>query len=111
MIQRYLNRTIFRNGSEMYQNVLFERGVKYINQYETPAYPEITKEKISRITSIQHIWKVGDRFYKLANEYYGDPKDWWLIAQFNNKPTESHVTIGEVILIPTPLQEAYFLFR
>jgi hypothetical protein len=55
---------------------------------------------------VEHIWVVGDKFYKLADRYYGDSRDWWIIAKFNNKPTESHVKIGETLLIPTPVQEA-----
>jgi nucleoid-associated protein YgaU len=46
---------------------------------------------------------MGDKYYKLADAFYGDSRDWWVIAKFNQKPTESHVKIGDIILIPKPL--------
>ncbi len=51
------------------------------------------------------VWTMGDRYYKLAAAYYGDPTYWWVIAWFNKKPTESHVNIGDVIRIPTSLSD------
>jgi nucleoid-associated protein YgaU len=104
MIDRYINRTIFKNSQEMYENTFLDRNVNYINQYETPIFSAITSEQYKKIKIVEHVWSVGDRYYKLASKYYGDPKDWWIIAKFNNKPTESHIALGDVILIPTPLQ-------
>ena len=40
------------------------------------------------------MWKLGDRFYKLADQYYGDPTLWWIIAWYNRMPTESHAEGG-----------------
>jgi len=42
----------------------------------------------------------------LASKYYGDPKQWWVIASFNRTPTESHVKIGDLIRIPLSLADA-----
>mgnify|MGYP001198828045 FL=1 len=50
-----------------------------------------------------YVWTVGDHYYKLAQRFYGDPRYWWVIAWFNKKPTESHVAVGDLIRIPTPL--------
>lgn len=50
-----------------------------------------------------YIWTLGDRYYKLASKYYGDPTYWWIIAWFNKKPTENHIKIGDVIRVPTSL--------
>lgn len=49
------------------------------------------------------VWTLGDRYYKLAYRFYGDPSYWWVIAWFNKKPTESDVKIGDVLRIPVPL--------
>jgi nucleoid-associated protein YgaU len=111
MIERYLNRRILLNDKEMYEDVFFERSVKHINQYETPKFEFPNKDNISKISLQQHIWKTGDKYYKLASKYYGDPKDWWVIAKFNNKPTESHLKIGDIILIPTPLQQVLNIMK
>ena len=52
-----------------------------------------------------HVWGVGDRYYKLASRYYGDPTYWWVIAWFNKKPTESHIEVGDFIRVPLPLNQ------
>ena len=52
-----------------------------------------------------HIWALGDSYYNLAYQHYGDAKYWWIIAWFNKKPTESHVGLGDIIRIPKPVGE------
>ena len=111
MINRYSSRTQAKNDLEMYENVFRERGVKFINQYKSPNFTFISYEDTKYLTIIQRVWTVGDRYFKLANEYYGDSKDWWVIAKYNNKPTESHVAVGDIILIPKPLNLVLDLMR
>ncbi len=109
MINRYSNRTIFKNNLEQYKETFRNKNINFIRQYETPTfvYPDVNN--ISRLETIKHIWKLGDRYYKLAYQYYGDSKDWWVIAKFNQLPTEFHINVGDVILIPTPLPLAVSL--
>ena len=105
MIERYSNRMIAINQTSLYEEYFRNRGVRYINHYETPNFVFPKNEEFSRIATQSHVWKIGDRFFKLAYQYYGDSRDWWVIAKFNNKPTDSHVNIGELITIPVSLQE------
>jgi len=58
------------------------------------------------LATTDHIWKYGDRYYQLAQVYYNSPTYWWIIAWFNNKPTEAHLKPGEVLRIPLELSEA-----
>lgn len=111
MIDRYGSRTIFKNDDEMYENIAKERNLKFINQYGTPSFSSITNEQRKNLTIVEHVWAVGDKYYKLADTHYGDSKDWWIIAKFNNKPTESHIKVGDVILIPKPLALVLDLMR
>jgi hypothetical protein len=104
MINRYSNKTIFKNNLNLYSNILKNRFVKEINQYETRYFKFDYKKIINNGDIIKHTWSVGDRYYKLSYKYYGDTRDWWIIALFNNKPTESHLKIGDILEIPTPLQ-------
>lgn len=50
---------------------------------------------------VEHVWSHGDKLYKLANRYFGDRNLFWLIGLFNNKPTDSHFTYGDVVYVPT----------
>ena len=88
----------------MYKDMFRDRGMLAIEQYETPELRYPSMEEIGTLTNIQHTWKIGDRFYKLADKYYDDVTMWWVIAQFNKAPTEAHLYIGQTIFIPKPLE-------
>lgn len=105
MINRYRSRSIFKNDNEFYKNVFRERNLKFIKHYETPNFSSFDENTYDNLSIIEHIWKEGDRYYKLAEKYYGDPRDWWVIAKFNSKPTESHLQVGDIVKIPTPLEK------
>lgn len=105
MINRYENRVIMNNNLEQYTELLNKKLLKNIKQYETAKYVVDYKSIINNTYIIERIWSVGDKYYKLSSEYYGDPKDWWVIALYNSKPTEHHVKIGDRIKIPTPLNK------
>jgi nucleoid-associated protein YgaU len=100
-----------KNAKEQYEEHFRNRKVKYINQYETPTFVYPSVEQYGTIQTVSHIWTTGDKFYKLAHKYYGDSRDWWIIAKFNNKPTESHLNIGDILYIPTNLQQVIRLMR
>jgi nucleoid-associated protein YgaU len=104
MTSRYSTTPIGTNSSEQYENEFKERNVKFIRQYFTPILRHLDPSQMVDISGISHTWKVGDRYYKLAHRYYGDSELWWVIAWFNKAPTESHLRLGDVILIPTPLE-------
>jgi|TARA_R100000008_G_C3530129_1_gene138801 nucleoid-associated protein YgaU len=104
MANRNMNRNVAMNTAEAYRKLRKSRGKEsFILQYRSPVIDYPTQGEHSDLEFTRHIWKVGDRFYKLAHEYYGDSKYWWAIALFNKTPTESHVRLGQTIFIPLPL--------
>jgi nucleoid-associated protein YgaU len=111
MAGKRIDRRTIRNRAEMYEETFRKRGVKFIDQYPTPKMREITPEMAAQVEQVSHIWSVGDRFYKLAHKYYGDSSWWWVIARFNARPTESHVELGDMIIIPLPLSDALRIVR
>tara|TARA_R100000808_G_scaffold13477_1_gene32641 strand:+ start:217 stop:555 length:339 start_codon:yes stop_codon:yes gene_type:complete len=108
---RYEDRDILLNNSKIYREHFKNRGVKFIEQYETPDLKYPSAEEIGNLVRIPHVWKLGDRFYKLAHEHYNRPELWWLIAWFNLAPTESHLIIGDIIYIPKPLEVVMELYE
>ena len=104
MSNRYDDRKVFKNSNEMYEHILDDRDVRFIRHWDTPTMRSPTVEQLRALTGIQHTWAVGDRYYKLAAEYYGSPQYWWVIAQYNKRPTEAHLTVGDLIYIPLPLE-------
>ena len=105
---RYKNQNVFVNAREAYKRYLKTRGLDKIKQYDTPAFKHPSPEERKNFNRISHVWGTGDRFFKLADEYYSDPTMWWVIALYNQKPTEFHVKLGEVIFVPVPLETVLF---
>ena len=99
------------NDEEEYSEVFNERGVKNIIQYDSPHIFYPSPKEISKMNLLNHVWSRGDRFYKLAHKHYGDARYWWVIAWFNQTPTESHVELGQVIKIPQPLDYVLRKYR
>jgi hypothetical protein len=106
MGNRYSNKTIFKNTNEIYEEIFENRDVPFIRQYGTPTLVVPTVSQIRTLTRIKHIWSVGDKFYKLAIKYYNSEQYWWVIALYNQQPTEASVRIGDLITIPLPLDTA-----
>jgi hypothetical protein len=105
---RYSNQEIFTNARQAYKRYLKSRGIKLINQYDTPKFRFPKEEDLANFSSIKHVWGPGDRYFKLASQYYGDPELWWVIAFYNQKPTEFHIKLGDVVYIPKPLETVLF---
>ena len=104
MASRYLQRVLIRNDSKMYKEQFRRRGVPYIKHMVTQELKYPSEEQNQDIETTAHIWKQGDRFYKLAQFQYGDPTYWWVIAWYNLAPTEAHVEFGDTIYIPLNLE-------
>lgn len=106
MTSRYDGRLIGTNQQIQYRELFESRNVKFINQYFSPDLKFPTVADLVRTQQIGHVWSLGDRFFKLAYKHYGDSALWWIIAWWNQTPTESHLEIGDVIQIPMPLDKA-----
>ena len=106
---RYENRAIINNRG--YSEQRRARRTAVIRHHGTPSMRYPSKVEIARMTVLEHIWKLGDRYYKLANEHYGDPTMWWVLAWFNKAPTESHLEAGRKVYIPFPLEEVLSSLR
>mgnify|MGYP003631251027 CR=1 FL=1 len=106
---RYKNQTVFTNVNEAYRRYLQKtRGRDQIVQFDTPTFRHPIAEDLKNFKRISHVWTTGDRYFKLADEYYSDPEMWWVIALYNQKPTEFHLQLGDVIYIPVPLETVMF---
>jgi nucleoid-associated protein YgaU len=103
--KRFTRRFTFVNKNKSYEHVFYRKGVRQVEQMSTPRIVSLTPEQRRTIGGVSHVWKTGDRYYKLAEQYYGRPHYWWAIALYNNKPTEGHVKLGDTIVIPLPLEK------
>lgn len=105
---RYSNRDllVLTSDNEVYRKKILERNAKRIALHATPVYNFDDTEKDIDFTFTEVFWADGDRLYKLSNKYYNSIEYWWVIGFFNQKPTDSHYEIGDLVLIPTPLEKA-----
>ena len=105
-MSRYANRNILINDTEQYKEISKKKGVKYITHYGT-LEREVFEQKIyDAMETFSYVWKTGDMFWKLSSRFFGDPQYWWVIASFNNRPTEHHCNAGDLIKIPISLSDA-----
>lgn len=109
MTDRNIKRGIVKNDHPGYGDILEKRGLTKITQYTKMRISSITAEERQSLTPIRHIYKTGDKLYKLSHRYYGDTKYWWVIAWWNRRPTDFHCRIGDTIYIPFPLKQALYL--
>ena len=100
---RNTNRRVFRNRNRKYLDIFKRKKRIGLLQWTTPFNRRISPSNKAAIFEISHIWKTGDRYYKLAEQYYGNPEYWWLIARYNQTPTEGHIRLGTILFIPTPI--------
>jgi nucleoid-associated protein YgaU len=106
---RYKNQEVFVNAKEAYKRYLKKtRGMQQIKQYNTPTFKHPSVNEMRNLNVVNHIWGTGDRYYKLAERYYRDSTMWWVIAFYNQKPTEFHLELGDVVFIPFPLETVLF---
>ena len=105
MSDRYTNRTPMLNDNRLYERHLINKQVPHIIQYQSPIIRYPSDADINQLDIIERIWGQGDRFFKYAAEYYGDPGYWWIIPWFNQKPLESDFKHGDVVHIPMPLDD------
>jgi hypothetical protein len=100
---RFFNRKKIINNNHLYDQKFIDKGITQLIQYETPKliYPSISD--IQKLDIITHIWTQGDSFEKLSTKYYKSPIYWWILPQYNKKPTEQHFSVGDKIYIPLPL--------
>tara|TARA_R100001509_G_scaffold154619_1_gene116378 strand:+ start:3089 stop:3433 length:345 start_codon:yes stop_codon:yes gene_type:complete len=110
-ISRYRNSVQFINATEGYRKAFRDRfgeiGIRQL-PVDLLNYPNQTEYNDIETASV--VWKRGSRFYKLSTEYYGTPELWWVIAWFNGTPTEQHVKLGDVVLVPLFLDDVLSIF-
>jgi len=110
-MSRYTSRPIVKNRNRLYDSVRRKKDLSNIRQYASPTIIHPNEVEMRQFHAVSHLWKFSDRYYKLADLYYGDVQKWYLIAWFNQRPTEAHINIGDIIYIPLPLEVALRTFR
>ncbi len=63
-----------------YESIKKIKNADLKNKYETVTYPKFERKE----TDIYIISKETDRLDLLANQYYSDPRFWFVIARANN---------------------------
>ena len=109
-MSRYQDTPVVMNNVEFYRNLIKDRGVTQIIHYKTHIMSDLKPEDIEDLIITYKPWSLGDRLHKYAHYAYGDSELWWVLAWFNQKPTDAHFKIGDKIAIPQPLEALLGLY-
>jgi len=101
----FYSKTTFINSDVLYRKKFENRNIKSITQYSTPKFNQITERDLESIKFFNYAWARGDNWQYIADKFYDSPKDWKILALFNKKPTECHISIGDIIMLPRSLEE------
>ena len=105
MLSKY--RDLIVVDSKLRENIFSRKYIDTTIQTKTLRLNEPTEEELrTELSFVEKIYSLGDKMYKYAHEIYGNAEYWWVIAWFNNKPTDTHCSIGDVIYVPVPLDRA-----
>jgi hypothetical protein len=86
-LSRYRNLNLLENG-------------KY---YETSKFP--SAEDLNKFSTFQIVANKFDRLDNLAHIHLGNSQYWWIIALFNNLDWAYGIEEGQILIIPTNLDE------
>jgi len=108
---RYGKTNVFLNNDKNYKNVFFRRrGIEETYQYEFPRLSYPSNEFMEGLTNTPRVWKATDKLYNVANEIYGSPEYWWVIAWYIKKASEAEFKVGDIYYIPQPLSDVLGFF-
>ena len=98
--------TTIERTDEIYKSSLESRDIMTAYVHETPAFSLDDTQKDLNFSFKEETWKDGDRLYKLSQKHYNSTEFWWVIGLFNQKPTDSDFEVGDLVLVPYPLEDA-----
>ena len=98
------------NTDESYNDFFKSKKVKSIEHLTTKRYDDI--EKISTMLQVTtHVCKANDKLTTIANNYYGNPRYWYLVALSNKLPNDFFLEDGKEINIYFPLEKVITFFN
>ena len=100
---KFINRERYVNNLDEYKDLIEDRGVENIEHFLSLKLNSGNYQRA--YTTYEDVWKKGDKLYKLAHQYYGNIDHWWVIAFYNNKPTDAHFQVGDIVQIPYSPEE------
>jgi hypothetical protein len=88
--------TLKKNSRLRFAQLLLLDGVTFWNLLDMPAMP-------TQPDDIQYQVLATDRIDTIANQFYGDPVLWWVIAAANNiEIVPTQLNAGQTLRIPSP---------
>ena len=100
------NRTKIRlTKSEKYSKILKNRSGSSATIGSTVSLPSATTLMLDdKVTEKSVFWTQGTKMWKIAADHYGDGTLYWVIGLYNEKPTDAHWKVGDIVHIPFPLE-------
>ena len=91
-------------STPQYEPLLKNRKIKRATLLETAELNGPLDVDYSVVSYTEELWSLGTKLWNLSQQYYGDPSFYWVIGIYNGKPTDAHWRIGDVVMIPYPVE-------
>jgi hypothetical protein len=103
MFNRYASTKAIVNNNPLYKNILKDKNLKLINQYETFDFKNLKNIEEAGIAYVEHTVKPFERMDQISQKYYGAPEYGWLICYTNQIGSEFDLKEDTVLKIYIPL--------
>lgn len=101
------NTNIIENSEDVYKEFLKKTGFPKVDHLGLVIFGDpLSRSFTDDMTFSRHTFAYGDSLSKISFKHYGDTRYWWVIAWMNAKPLDAFCKIGDVLLVPKPLEEA-----
>ena len=81
--------------------------------YRLETFPSITAQDLANIPHSVIVWKETDRMDVMAEDFYGNPRYWWIICLMNDlvSPFSYKLLPGTLLRIPYDYNSIFSLIQ
>ena len=104
MSNRYNFTNVFINSDEKYSDLLLNKKLNNIKQYETFNYGNLKDFELYGLDTILHTVSPSEKIYNISSKYYNSPDYGWLICYTNKISSELELKVNDTLIIYYPLE-------
>jgi nucleoid-associated protein YgaU len=77
----------------------------HLGTWRDPTADPYGPDILDGVTTVDYVWRVGDRLDSVAERRWGDPDYWWVLALANRIKDPFRITVGQVLKVPLDVRQ------